>query len=424
MRVSGFWTRGGMGLLAVLACAVCVRAEEPPGLALSTLIRAALAANPEIQSARRAFEAAGERVRQAGGLDDPMIEYEYDTITDPAGMPMRTLAVSQDVPFPAKLVLRARMAARLAQMAHETWRVRERDVVSRVEGAYAELFLARKRIGANTEDRNVLDGMYRSATSRYGAGTGSQAEALKAQVELAKADKDRILLEARCVTAQARLNALLDRDPETPVPLPESVPAGTLRGAREDFRRRAVADNPELKALRQAIGRAEAALALARSGYLPDLKVRAGRLLDSGRDAADSWSLMVGVSVPLWFFARQAPNVREMKAELSAARADYRAKETAVLLDISDAYARAQANEKMIALYEATLIPQAREALNLALQGYEAGRGDFWGAMESRRVLLDFRIDHDKAVLDLALALADLERVSGDPETGKEETHP
>ena len=122
---------------------------------------------------------------------------------------------------------------------------------------------------------------------------------------------------------------------------------------------------------------------------------------------------MLGVTVPLWFFEKQVFGVKEMKAELEMLKAEYRTKENMVLFDLRDAYARVDANKKVIELYETAFIPQVEEALQAAIKGYESGKADFLALLDSQRMLIDFKLDHYAAILELRIALADLEKAVG-----------
>lgn len=391
-------------------------AENSGPSALSTFIKEAITANPEILSAKNAFESASARIPQAASLNDPMIEFEYDKITADrmlSGDPMKTFSVSQDIPFPTKLYLRAKIASKLARMAYENYKAKERDVISRVKSAYAELFLIYKAIEINKENKAVLDQLAKTATTRYGAGKGTQADALKAQVELARVDNELIMLEQKRITAQAKLNVLLNKDPREDLGIPLSEPAVRFNRTLDDFYHLTLSNNPELKAYRYAIERGKAAYDLSFNEFMPDFTVKFKQMVDEGRAEDGAWAGMVGVTIPLWFFQKQSFGVKEMKSDLEMVRAEYKAKENAVLFDVNDAYARAQANKKLVELYETAFIPQARESVNVAIKGYEVGRTDFLTVLDSQRMLINFKLDHYKAILDLRIALADLERTVG-----------
>ena len=94
-------------------------------------------------------------------------------------------------------------------------------------------------------------------------------------------------------------------------------------------------------------------------------------------------------------------------------KAEYKAKENSVLFDINDAHARADASQRLVELYETSFIPQAEETANVAMKAYEVQVSDFLTVLDSQRMLLSFKVDHYKAILELRIALADLERATG-----------
>jgi len=51
--------------------------------------------------------------------------------------------------------------------------------------------------------------------------------------------------------------------------------------------------------------------------------------------------------------------------------------------------------------------------MNAAIKGYESQKTDFLALLDSERMLLEFKLDHYKAILELRIALADLERAVG-----------
>lgn len=404
--------------LAVFICLLssAVFADEASPSSLSSLIKDAQASNPEILSAKNAFESASARIPQAGSLNDPMIEYEYDRITADrmlSGKPMQTFAVSQDIPFPTKLYLRAKIAAKLAKMAYENYQAKERDVIARVKSAYAQLALIHQSIEINKESKEVLDQLSQTATARYGAAQGTQADALKAQVELARVDNELIMLEQRRLSAQAQLNVLLNRDPQEELGNLAAEPAIKFTRPLNDFCGLARENNPELKAYRYAVERGQAAYDLSLNEYLPDLTVKFKQMVEHGRVESGSWAGMVGATIPLWFFEKQSFGVKEMKSDLAMVKAEYKGKENSVLFEVNDAYARAVANKKLIELYETAFIPQAQEAVSVAIKGYESGKADFLTVLDSQRTLINFQLEHYQAILDLRIALADLERAVG-----------
>ncbi|QAT17555.1 hypothetical protein BU251_07410 [Candidatus Velamenicoccus archaeovorus] len=388
---------------------VITAAEE---LDLKRAMNEALEANPEILSAKRSYEAANARIWQAASLTDPMFSVGYDKMTADrmlTGEPMKTYEISQDIPFPTKLFLRAKVASKLAKMAYENYQAKEKEIISQVKSAYAELFVIYREIEVNKEDKSILEQLSQSAVSRYKTGEGPQADVLKAQVELASVDTELVMLEQRRLTAQGRLNVLLNRDPQDELGAPSAGETIKFSQTLQDCYALAKQNNPELKAYRYAIDKGQAAYHLAQNEFLPDFRVTYKQMMNDEK----SWAGMVGVTVPLWFFQKQAFGVKEMKSELEMVKAEYAAKEKAVLFDVRDAYARVEANKKLIELYETSFLPQAEETLEASLKGYESNQSDFLTLLDSRRMLIDFKLKHYNAILELKVALADLERAIG-----------
>ncbi len=403
-------------IILIFAYSVSLADDSQQALNLETLLREALQNNPEILAAKRSAEAANARIWQAGSLNDPMLEFEYDKIAADrmlTGDPMKTAAVSQDIPFPTKLYLRAKIASKLAKMEYENYKAKERAIIAQVKSAYAQLALVYKSMDIAKENKGILEQFSSSATTRYSSGQGTQADALKAQIELAKIDNQLILLEQQRLSAQARLNVLINRDPKEELGIP--APEGPVSFTRplEEFYTLARRDSPELKAYRYAIEKGRAAYTLSVNEFLPDFTLKYKEMARKGALEKNEWAGMVGVTIPLWFFQKQAFGVKEMKSELEMVEAEYRQKENMVLFDVRDSYARVEANKKLVELYETSFLPQAEQTVNAALKAYQSEKTDFLTLLDSQRMLIEFKLDHYKAILELRLALADLERAVG-----------
>jgi len=385
-------------------------------LSLRDSIREALAANPEILAAKKASEAASARILQAAALKDPLLELEYDRINadrDLSGHPMTMYAISQEVPFPTKLYYRAKIASRLARMAYETYQAKERGIIAQVKSAYADLFLVYKSIDITRENKSILEQFSSTATTRYSTGKGTQADALKAQVELAKIENELIMLEQKRLTSQARLDVLLNRDPSMGIAIPMYTITITRTPTLDELYTLAKNSNPELKAYHYGIERGEAALKLSVNEFMPDLMVQFKQMVAHGDLQGGMWAGTLGITLPLWFLQKQVFGVKEMKSELDMVKAEYQMKQNMVLFEVRDSYARAEANRKISDLYKTSFIPQAGETVKATLKGYESGTGDFLTLLDSQRMLTDFRIEEYKAAIGLTIAVADLEKAVG-----------
>ncbi len=381
----------------------------------ASAVEIALKNNPEISAARQKHMASQAKIPQVVTPEDPMLEYNYDEmragVMGYMGKPMRSYAVSQNMPFPTKLLLRGRIAARDAKIAYESLKEKERSVASRTKSAYLELWLAERSIGISEEALVLLEQFASSAAARYSVGKSSQQDALKAQVELAKVKNSTIILNQRREIARARLNILMNQDPRSKIVIEKDLKAQDIKSSLDELSAMASQKRPALRAFKYAVEKGRAAYALAWNEFLPDISAKYEQMIVDG--SGDKWSGMIGVSVPIWFWEKQASGVREMRAELEMFKAEYREMENMALFEVKDAFARVESFGKLVELFETSFIPQAEQALKASLTGYEAGQIDFLNLLDSQRMLLDIKLDYYKMIVDREMAKAELEQAVG-----------
>ncbi|TET64629.1 MAG: hypothetical protein E3J47_00065 [Candidatus Stahlbacteria bacterium] len=122
---------------------------------------------------------------------------------------------------------------------------------------------------------------------------------------------------------------------------------------------------------------------------------------------------MFGLTVPIWFWAKQNDMVREMNANLKMAEALYQHMENIVLLTVKEAAVMVDKNRRTMMLYQNSIIPQAEASLNSSLAAYEANQIDFLSLLASEKILIQSELDYYRAQADLFIAVADLEEAVG-----------
>lgn len=393
-------------------------ADQPPQktLALPELIQEALAKNPEIQAARKQWEAASKRVLQARSLDDPTLQVQWWNApqTFNFGQAENTIiGLSQKFPFPGKLALKGQVASRSAEMTEQALRAKERDLIARVKQAYYDLFLAHKAIQIHHEQIDLLKQFFEIANAKFRVGKGSQVDVLKAQVELSALYQQLPVLEQRRDTAGAKLNTLRDRDPRFPLEVPQGPREGRFDKDLEELYQIAVNDRPELKAGELAIQRNERSRALARREYLPDFNVAFQRFQNF--QARDGFGAVMSINMPFAFWTKPKYDaaVQEAAAAVAAARADLHTMENLTRFQIRDLLARVRASWEVAVLYRTTVLPQAEQSVEAARAGYRTGKTDFLNLIDAERALREFQLAYHRALVEREHRLAELEQVVG-----------
>lgn len=385
-------------------------------LNLSGLITEALARNPEIQAARKQWEASTNRIAQAQSLDDPTLSVQLWNFPQTFNVTQTQNAifgVSQTFPFPGKLALKGEVASRSADMTEQALRAKERDLIARLKQAYYDLFFAHKAIQIHHEQIDLLKQLFEIATAKFRTGRGTQVDVLKAQVELSSLYQRLPVLEQQRETAQAKLNTLLDRDPRFPLGPPQEPREGRFEKDLEDLYPMAVNARPELKAAELSIQRNEQSRALAQRQYYPDVSVAFQRFQNF--NANDGFGAVVSVNVPFAFWTKPKydARVREAGAAVAAARADLHTAENLTRFQIRDLLAKVRASWEVAVLYRTTVLPQAEQGVEAARAGYRTGRTSFLDLIDADRALREFQLAYWRALVDRESRVADLEQVVG-----------
>ncbi|MEK7763671.1 MAG: TolC family protein [Nitrospirota bacterium] len=385
-------------------------------LVLPELIQEVMARNPELVAARKQWEAATSRIAQVRSLDDPILSLQLWNVPQPfnvARTENHIFGLSQNLPFPGKLGLKGEVASRSADMTEQAVHAKERDLVARLKQAYYDLFLAQKTIQIHHEQVELLRQFFEIANAKFRAGKGSQADVLKAQVELSLLQQQLPVLDQRRKTAAAMLNTLLDRAPSSPLGLAQEPSQLPIEKPLDDLHSLALNDRPELKAAELDVQRSEQSRALAQRQYYPDFNVAVQRF--QNYQANDGFGAYVAMSIPFAFWTKPKydAGVQEAAAAVLVAQAQQHTMENLTRFQVNDLLAKLQATDQVATLYRTTILPQAEQSLESARLGYRVGKGSFLDLIDAQRAWRGFQHEYFKAIVDRQNRLAELEQVVG-----------
>jgi outer membrane protein TolC len=406
--------------LALLPVGVAEEASQEGLLRLDDLVAEAKANNPRLKAAKEEWRAAALRIPQASALPDPTVGYMImgEMLETRLGPQEDVFEVEQMVPFPGKLWEQRRIASAEAQTSKAKLQMAERDVILNVSETYYDLYATDAVIGAVEEIEEALKKFEGIAQARYASQGGSQRDVAKAQAEVSDVLQRLLMLHQQRKTQAALLNALLDRDPQTPVGPAEKPELPTLPSTLEELLAMAQQHRPELGEASAMVKREQHANALAKLEYVPDLSVGfqysqigSGMTTDPD-DGRDAWMVPLKINVPLWQ-NRLIPGVLEAKRNLKASQANFAQAENLAEYEVKDAYYRFTAAKQVVEVYQNALIPEAQVAFQSDQAGYEAGRTDVLNLIDSERVYLNAQVAYYQALAEALKNFAELERAVG-----------
>jgi cobalt-zinc-cadmium efflux system outer membrane protein len=428
-------------LLALFVATTVARAQTVVSSDLDSLVHIGLAANPTIRAAESSRSAARARIGPAGAWADPVVGVGlqdlpltrpgfYDTFT------METVRITQTLPLSGAPAARARVESQAALATDYRIQAVRLDVAQQVKDAYYDLVFVDGALDIVQRNHTLLVNLSEAAEARYGAGTGSQADVLKARVEAARLADQAVALVAQRTAALATLNAVLDRPSDTPVDSAR-IPAALVRAAVPDstaevrfvspalgapaansplpplvaLQDKAVQTSPMLREHGATLEADAARVDLARKERAPDIDVSLE--YDHRIQFPDFVTAMVSLPIPIHSGRKQSQMVAEARSTLAADEAEHHATMNDIRAMVATQYAAVERARTQLALDARIILPQARAGIESATASYRAGRGDFLNVLQAQATVFEIETDYDRALTDFAKGVAQLDRTIG-----------
>ncbi len=403
--------------LIVLVAIPAISQSDEAVVALKDLEQEALQNNPEIRMIEKRVESAEEKKTLAAAMPDPMIGYELRNVgslsTSTIGkeeMSMQGVVFSQEIPFPGKLSTMGRAAGKQAEREQENFRETRLRILNSLKTAYYDYSLAYKSSEILERNKEVMNNFQRIAETRYATGQGIQQDVIRAQLEVSMLLERVALQEQKKEAQRAMINSLLGRDPLAPLGRPADVLKVSLDRTLDNLSGAALAHSPAVLAKQRMIEQSQEEVSLSRKGYLPDMIVSAGWF--SRREMTGVWEASVMFKVPLYFW-NKSTGVKAASADLSSARYEYEASKLMTLSKVKDLYTMAKTSERLLGLYEAGILPQARLGLQSATASYQVGKIDFPALLESESLLLKYELAYEEELVSLNKAISQVGEAVG-----------
>src|SRR5690606_16908615 len=192
-------------------------------LRIADAIATARRDNPSLSAARSGAAAAAQRVASAGSLPDPVLSLglmnrPINGFGTDEPMTMNQVQLSQDIPWPGTRGAMRREAASWALAeVHDAAEV-EAMLLAGVLERYFTIAATDRTLVILERNRDLLRDFFAVTTSRYEVGEAPQQDVLQAQVAVAMMTEEIIALGQQRRADAARLNALLGRNADAPIP--------------------------------------------------------------------------------------------------------------------------------------------------------------------------------------------------------------
>jgi cobalt-zinc-cadmium efflux system outer membrane protein len=394
--------------------------EEPAGdLTLGEALALTLIRNPELAAFSWEVRAQEARALQAGLRPNPALALEVENVAGSGhasgfGNAETTISLSQLLELSGKRGKRQRLAELdrdLAAWDYETVRL---ELLTAVTRTFVGLLAAQERLRLAEDLVQVAEEALADVSRRVRAGAVSPVEETRARVELSTSRLDRLAAQQECNAVRVRLAA--------------SWGGGAPRFARAVGTLEPLAPPPALEHLLDRIdqnpdiarGKAERAqreadLGLQRALGTSDIEVEGGvrRMGESSEHA-----FVVGLALPLPVFDRNQGSRREAEIRVARAGEEHRARTVRARSNLVVAHGSLIAAYEEITVLETAILPDAESALVTAREAHRKGLFGFTDFLDTQRTLFELRGRRFDALARYHRAVADIERLIGEPLSG------
>ena len=398
---------------------------NPTGVvSLRDAVSLALLHNPRLAAFAWEPRALETRIVQAKRPPNPTLDVTTQDVgaartagtdADQPVQPQLTIQLSQVIELGGKRGARETLATRTRDLAAWDYETARIEVLTEVSRAFTSVLAAQETLALSDDAIRLASEVQQSVAARVEAGVVSPIEDTRAGLAVATVRADAARARRALEASRTRLALLWGSRVAT-----FSSAAGDLKAAPPPLPAigalSALLDqNPERARWAAELAQREAALALERSKRIVDVAVSAGYRRYT---TVDSNAFVVGASIPLPLFNRNAGGIEEARIRVAQAYEERRAAEARVGAALADAYAALGSAHDELAIVRTAVLPAAQQAFDAISEGYRLGRFGLLDVLDAQRAVIGAGHQQLRALSDYHHAVVNVERLIGAPLPG------
>lgn len=388
---------------------------------LDTLIQIALRNRSGLKSSHAKWQESLAMKGSAGALENPILSYSYgyNKFSEPVGPDRQKFGIMQPLPWLGLLGARKNAAAFNADADYQSYLAEELATVFAVKAAYYEYYYVTRQLALTSENFNLMRQFEEVIRTRYQSGLAMHPDLIKSQIELGQMEEMIRGMEQMLLPARTRILSLLNLHQDTELPEPIAPAVLEFAFSTDSLVSLAESNSPILSSISKQIESRQADVSVVKKMSYPELMLgveyeRATLLNDMTfeEETMNEYMLSVQVTLPIWFGKNRAMrDAARARVRMSEFMHQEERNEIASMIAMAN-FKYADALRKL-RLYQYGLIPKAKEALEVSFTAYQSGQIDFLMLLDAQRQVLDFELTAERARVDAATKLAELEMIVG-----------
>lgn len=288
----------------------------------------------------------------------------------------------------------------------------QRELVYSVQNAYYSLLTARQQATVALKNVANAERHLELVQARLDAGTVPASDLLPIKAEVARARLSGVQAETTLGVAESALRALLVLPAGSPLDLAEPLPATATIAPVAELLEQAHRNRPDLA--QQTLSLRASQLGTKAAREQAGLQFSAGASADWGRHTGttgETWRLEAGVSYPLFDAGASRATVTAAQASEETSRQQLAALQLQLQQEVESAALQAHQAQTAVAVAGVSR-QEAESALGAAEARYREGLALIIEVTDAQVQLYQAELAELQARYDLAVALAELQRVT------------
>jgi outer membrane protein TolC len=288
------------------------------------------------------------------------------------------------------------------------------DVIFATHRLFYSLLIARKQRDAASAAVTAGEQALREAEDSVAAGNVLEVAAIGSGAVLRQNRYSLLSAEVQIGDLNAELNDLLGLPLNTNINPFDPPPPETTAQSRESFVLEAFEKNPEIKAAKEAVKKAESGVKAAQIDYIPDFSMSGHYTYQDGVPFLDHNIGTFGVKMTwnIFDWGKRRAVVAQRREQLTQANENLCRVEKRIEVEVDKAYRKLEQTKNLIGVTRESLTLQ-KENLRLKSKGREAGTATEAQYATAVASVKKAEYEELQALLGYSLAVADLKRIIG-----------
>jgi cobalt-zinc-cadmium efflux system outer membrane protein len=392
-------------------------------LTLEELEQTALSNNPTLAEAQARIDAARGKWVQVGLPPNTVLGYSGQQLGSSGEAEQQGVFIGQEWVRGGKLHLNRAVVDQEIAIAEQALVAQQFRVLTDVRLGFYEVLVAQRRVELSTQLLQFAEEGIGAAEALLRAKEVSQADVLRARIELQTNEILRQTMQNQLLAAWSRLTAV-----SGVADMPLRRLAGDLESAATELSaevalQQLLSESPEVHTALLEVERSRWAVDRARAEAVPNVDVQG---IIQHDNATDSSNGNLQVSLPIPWLNRNQGGMREAQAQLMAAELAVGRVELNLQRRLAAVYQRYADGRNRMRDYSKPdgLLKNAEATLEYVRRGYQAGELGYLDLLTAQRTYAQTNLEYVEALGELAAAATEIEGLLLKESLGEEATSP